>query len=90
MLSSVSGIVESDWEERDAESGLEPTFGVVEPIDQRGMSLLKMIPFGEASLRLVLSGCVDHYPKGRNHLGKVNAIPIQAPVDRMGQTTATI
>jgi transposase InsO family protein len=46
--------------------------------------LSKMILFGEASLRHVLTHYAHHYHSERNHQGKGNVILFPAPADRIG------
>jgi putative transposase len=52
--------------------------------------LSKMILFGEASLRQVLSNYVSHFHTERNHQGKDNVILFPAPADRIGEPTGAI
>jgi transposase InsO family protein len=52
--------------------------------------LSKMILFGEASLRQVLSNYVSHFHTERNHQGKDNVILFPAPADRIGESTGKI
>ena len=52
--------------------------------------LSKMILFGEASLRHVLSNYVCHFHTERNHQGKGNVILFPAPADRIGEPTGEI
>jgi len=46
--------------------------------------LSKMILFGEASVRHVLSNYAQHFHNERNHQGKANVILFPAPADRIG------
>jgi Integrase core domain len=52
--------------------------------------LAKMILFGEASLRKVLSNYVLHFHSERNHQGKGNVILFPRPEDRVGESTGEI
>ena len=52
--------------------------------------LSKMIFFGEASLRYVLSNYVFHFHHERNHQGKGNIILFPRPGDRVGESTGEI
>jgi len=52
--------------------------------------LSKMILFGEASLRRVLSNYVLHFHGERNHQGKGNVILFPKPEDRIGESTGQI
>ena len=52
--------------------------------------LSKMILFGEASLREVLSNYVLHFHGERNHQGKGNVILFPRPADRIGECTGQI
>jgi putative transposase len=52
--------------------------------------LSKMILFGEASLRQVLSNYVLHFHCERNHQGKRNVIPFPGPADRIGEPIGEI
>ncbi len=52
--------------------------------------LSKMILFGEASLRQVLSNYVAHFHTERNHQGRDNLILFPAPADRIGEATGEI
>lgn len=52
--------------------------------------LSKLILFGEASLRQVLSQYVDHFHRERNHQGKGNVILFPMPADRIGELTGEI
>lgn len=52
--------------------------------------LSKMILFGEASLRQVLSNYVLHFHGERNHQGKGNMILFPRPEDRIGGCTGEI
>jgi len=52
--------------------------------------LSKMILFGEASLRHVLSDYVQHFHSERNHQGKGNVILFPTPADRIGEPTGEI
>ncbi len=52
--------------------------------------LSKMILFGEASLRQVLSNYVLHFHGERNHQGKGNVILFPRPEDRIGESTGQI
>jgi putative transposase len=52
--------------------------------------LSKMIFFGEASLRRVLSNYVLHFHHERNHQGKENAILFPKSADRIGESTGQI
>jgi transposase InsO family protein len=52
--------------------------------------LSKMIFFGEASLRQVLSNYVLHFHHERNHQGKGNVILFPRPADRIGESTGEI
>jgi transposase InsO family protein len=52
--------------------------------------LSKMILFGEASLRQVLSNYVSHFHAERNHQGKGNVILFPEPSDRLGQSSGAI
>jgi len=46
--------------------------------------LLKMILFGEASLRHELSNYAQHFHNERNHQGKPNMILFAGPAGRIG------
>jgi len=52
--------------------------------------LSKMIWFGEASLRQVLSNYVSHFHTERNHQGKDNVILFPLPADRIAEPTGEI
>ena len=52
--------------------------------------LSKMILFGEASLRHVLSNYAHHFHNERNHQGKANVILFPAPADRIGESSGEI
>ncbi len=52
--------------------------------------LSKMILFGEASLRQVLSNYALHFHGERNHQGKGNVILFPRPEDRIGESTGQI
>jgi hypothetical protein len=52
--------------------------------------LSKLILFGEASLRHVLSHYARHYHEERNHQGKDNMIPFPAAEDRIGSSSGPI
>ena len=52
--------------------------------------LSKMILFGEASLRQVLSNYILHFHGERNHQGKDNVNPFPRPEDRIGESTGEI
>lgn len=52
--------------------------------------LSKVILFGEASLRHVLSNCVSHFHEERNHQGKGNVILFPRAQDRIGESTGQI
>ena len=52
--------------------------------------LSKMILFGEASLRHVLSYYAHHFHNERNHQGKANVILFPAPADRSGESSGRI
>jgi putative transposase len=52
--------------------------------------LSKMILFGEASLRQVLSHYVSHFHSERNHQGKGSLILFPEPADRIGQSSGKI
>lgn len=52
--------------------------------------LSKMILFGEASLRHVLSNYARHYHNERNHQGKGNVILFPAAADRIGKSSGQI
>src|SRR6266481_2301234 len=52
--------------------------------------LSKLILFGEASLRQVLSQYADHFHGERNHQGKGNVILFPTPADRIGESTGEI
>jgi len=52
--------------------------------------LSKMILFGEASLRHVLSNYAQHFHNERNHQGKGNVILFPAPADRVGESSGEI
>ena len=52
--------------------------------------LSKLIMFGEASLRQVLSHYVEHFHGERNHQGKGNVILFPEPADRIGQSSGKI
>ena len=52
--------------------------------------LSKVIFFGEASLRQVLSNYVLHFHHERNHQGKGNVILFPRPADRIGESTGEI
>ena len=47
--------------------------------------LSKLILFGEASLRHVLSNYAQHFHNERNHQGKANVILFPASADRVGE-----
>jgi putative transposase len=53
-------------------------------------ALSKMILFGEASLRHVLSEYVEHYHRERNHQGKGNVILFPNSADRIGESSGEI
>jgi putative transposase len=52
--------------------------------------LSKMILFGEASLRYVLSNYVEFHHGERNHQGKGNVILFPNPTDRIGEASGEI
>ena len=52
--------------------------------------MTKMILFGEASLRQVLSNYVHHFHVERNHQGKGYVILFPRPEDRIGESTGQI
>jgi putative transposase len=52
--------------------------------------LSKLILFGEASLRHVLSNYAQHFHNERNHQGKGNVILFPASVDRVGESSGEI
>jgi putative transposase len=52
--------------------------------------LSKLILFGEASLRQVLSDYVLHFRGERNHQGRGNVILFPRPEDRIGESTGEI
>lgn len=52
--------------------------------------LSKIIMFGEASLRQVLSEYVSHFHEERNHQGKGNVILFPKAKDRVGESTGQI
>ena len=52
--------------------------------------LSKLILFGEASLRHVLSNYAHHFHNERNHQGKANVILFPAPGDRIGEWSGEI
>jgi len=52
--------------------------------------LSKLILFGEASLRHVLSNYAHHFHNERNHQGKANVILFPAPADRIGESFGEI
>ena len=52
--------------------------------------LSKVILFGEASLRHVLSNYVQDFQSERNHQKKENAILFPAPADRIGESIGEI
>ena len=52
--------------------------------------LSKMIIFGEASLRHVLSNYLLHFHSERNHQGKGNVILFPAKADRIGESSGEI
>ena len=52
--------------------------------------LSRLILFGEASLRQVLSQYVDHFHGERNHQGKGNVILFPMPADRIGELAGQI
>jgi len=52
--------------------------------------LSKLILFGEASLRHVLSDYVSHFHRERNHQGKGNVILFPKAEDRIGESTGQI
>jgi putative transposase len=52
--------------------------------------LSKMILFGEASLRHVLSNYVHHYHAERNHPRKGKVILFPTAADRIGESTGEI
>ena len=52
--------------------------------------LSKMILFGEASLRHVLSNYTEHFHRERNHQGRGNVILFPTPADRIGESTGEI
>ena len=52
--------------------------------------LSKLILFGEASLRHVLSNYAQHYHQERNHQGKDNLILFPAAADRIGSSSGPI
>ena len=51
--------------------------------------LSKLILFGEASLRHVLSHYARHYHEERNHQGKDNLILFPVEADRIGSAAGT-
>jgi putative transposase len=53
-------------------------------------ALSKIILFGEASLRHVLSNYVAHYHSERNHQWKGNVILFPKPADRIGESSGQI
>ena len=53
-------------------------------------ALSKMILFGEASLRHVLSEYVEHYHRERNHQGTGNVILFPNSADRIGESSGEI
>src|SRR5271169_5093351 len=53
-------------------------------------ALSKMILFGEASLRHVLSNYVEYHHSERNHQGKGNVILFPKPADRIGESSGQI
>jgi putative transposase len=53
-------------------------------------ALSKMILFGEASLRHVLSNYVQYHHSERNHQGKGNVIRFPKPADRLGESSGEI
>jgi hypothetical protein len=53
-------------------------------------ALSKMILFGEASLRHVLSRYVEYHHSERNHQGKGNVILFPKPADRIGESSEEI
>jgi transposase InsO family protein len=52
--------------------------------------LSKLILFGEASLRHVLSNYVHHFHSERNHQGEGNVILFPAVADRVGESSGAI
>jgi putative transposase len=52
--------------------------------------LSKMIWFGEASLRHVLSNYAEQFHRERNHQGRRNVILFPTPADRIGEPTGEI
>ena len=52
--------------------------------------LSKLILFGEASLRHVLSNYAHHFHNERNHQGKANVILFPAPADWVGESSGEI
>jgi hypothetical protein len=52
--------------------------------------LSKLILFGEASLRHVLSNYAQHFHNERNHQGKANVILFPASADRVGESSGEI
>ena len=59
-------------------------------VSLKWLRLSKLILFGEASLRLVLSNYARHYHEERNHQGKDNMIPFPAAADRIGSSSGPI
>ena len=53
-------------------------------------ALSKLILFGEASLRHVLSNYVEYHHSERNHQGKGNVILLPKPADRIGESCGEI
>jgi putative transposase len=53
-------------------------------------ALSKMILFGEASLRHVLSNYVEYHHSERNHQGQGNVILLPKPADRIGESSGEI
>jgi putative transposase len=56
----------------------------------KGEYLSKMILFGKASFRHVLSNYTEHFHRERNHQGKCNVILFPTPADRIGESTGEI
>ena len=53
-------------------------------------ALSKMILFGEASLRHMLSNYAEYHHRERNHQGKGNMILFPSPTDRIGESSGEI